>query len=111
MAKSNEPFWWGLFAAGGMVAALFLPITIVLTSFGVLTGLVSEDKLWDAVHHPLGRLYLFVIIALPLFHWAHRFRFTLVDLGVKGGREAIAIFCYGSAIVGTLAAAYLVLRV
>ena len=29
--------------------------------------------------HPLVRLYCFVLISLPLFHWAHRFRFTLVD--------------------------------
>ena len=34
-----------------------------------------------------------------------------VRLTPKGGRDAIAIFCYGSAILGTLVAAFLVLRV
>jgi hypothetical protein len=32
-------------------------------------------------------------------------------LGLKSGRDAIAIFCYGSAILGTLVAAFLVLRI
>jgi fumarate reductase subunit D len=55
------------------------------------------------------RLYLFVLIALPLFHWAHRFRFTLVDLGLKRGQHVVAIACYGAAIAGTVLAAVVLL--
>jgi len=44
---------------------------------------------------------------LSLFHWAHRFRFTLYDgLQVKHLNELIAILTYGSAIIGTLVAGY-----
>jgi fumarate reductase subunit D len=111
MAKSNEPFFWGLFAAGGMIAALFLPVTILLTSAGVLSGFVTQEKLWNAITHPLGRLYLFVIITFPLFHFAHRFRFTLKDIGFKSLDSLLAVICYGFAVAGTLAAGYLVLRI
>ena len=44
----------------------------------------------------------------PLFHGAHRFRFTLYDgLQIKHLNELIAVFCYGSAVAGTVLAAYL----
>ncbi len=106
MAKSSEPFWWSLFAAGGVVAALFVPISIVLTGIVAPAGWVREafeyHRALALVSHPISRFYLFVLISLPLFHWAHRFRFILIDLGLKGGRLPVAIACYGGAIVGTL---------
>jgi fumarate reductase subunit D len=110
MAKSNEPFWWGLFSAGGVVAALLMPITIFITSLGVALGWFSADHLRSLMVHPLGKLYLLLVISLPLFHFAHRFRFTLVDLGLKAASGLISVLCYGSAIVGTLAAVVLIVR-
>jgi hypothetical protein len=38
------------------------------------------------------------------FHAAHRLRFTLADLGLKGLGPLLGILCYGGAIVGTLIA-------
>jgi fumarate reductase subunit D len=114
MAKSNEPFWWALFGAGGMVAALLMPVTMLLTSVLLALGWVQasgEGSLWQLMSKPLPRLYLFVVIAFPLFLWAHRFRFTLVDLGLKAGRGAIAVVCYGAALLGTVFAGLLLLRV
>src|SRR5262249_32304589 len=111
MAKSNEPFWWALFGAGGMVAALLMPITILITSVLAVTGLLTGNQLYHLLNHPLTRLYLFVLVSLPLFHWAHRFRFTLVDLGLKSAKGLIAVLCYGSAVVGTVVAALLLLGV
>jgi len=111
MAKSNEPFWWALFGAGGMVAALFLPATVLVTGIGVPVGSVTEDHLRSLLSNPLVRLYLFVLISLSLFHWAHRFRFTLVDLGLQAARGAVAWLCYGSAVLGTVLAALLALGV
>jgi fumarate reductase subunit D len=105
MAKSNEPFWWALFGAGGMIAALLLPATILVTSILVIIKVVQPEDLRILFNKPLVRLYLFVVISLPLFHWAHRFRFTLVDLGLKSVRGPIAFLCYGSAIAGSLVAA------
>jgi fumarate reductase subunit D len=54
------------------------------------------------------RLYLLVLISLPLFHWAHRFRYTLYDgLQLKHLTTLIAVLCYGAALVGTAMTAYL----
>ncbi len=114
MARSSEPFWWSLFAAGGVVAAFFVPIHIVLTGIAAPAGWVREafeyHRVLTLVSHPISRLYLFVLISLPLFHWAHRFRFILIDFGLKGGRLPVAIACYGGAIVGTLLTAVVLVQ-
>jgi fumarate reductase subunit D len=61
---------------------------------------------------PLVRIYLFVLCALSLFHWAHRFRYTLYDgLQVKHLNEVVFTFCYGGALVGTVLAAYLLWQI
>jgi fumarate reductase subunit D len=58
------------------------------------------------------RIYLFVLISLPLFHGAHRFRYTLYDgLKLKHLTLLIVIMCYGSALLGTVAAAVLLWRI
>ena len=110
MAKSNEPIWWSLFSAGGVVAAFLIPIHIILTGIAWPLGLLPAEALDHSrvqalLSHPIARLYCFVLISLPLFHWAHRFRFTLMDLGLHGMNTLLAVLCYGSAIVGTVAAA------
>jgi succinate dehydrogenase subunit D len=112
MAKqSNEAFFWVLFSAGGVVAALFIPVHLFLFGLAIPLGwahVPSYEHLISLLRMPLVRIYLFVLCALPLFHWAHRFRFTLYDgLKVKHLNEIIFIFCYGGAMVGTVAAAYL----
>ncbi|TDJ55252.1 MAG: fumarate reductase subunit D [Ignavibacteria bacterium] len=110
MKKSNEPILWSLFSAGGMISAMVFPILIVITGILVPLGLPGEDplnfeRIHSAVSHPLIKMILLGVIALPLFHWAHRFRFTLVDIGLKNLSTAISILCYGSAIAGTIIAA------
>jgi len=109
MAKSNEPIWWSLFSAGGMVAAMVLPILIIITGILVPFGLAGDDplnfeRIHTAVSHPLIKLVFFAVISLPFFHWAHRFYFTLVDVGLKSVSTFIAILCYGGAIAGTIVA-------
>ena len=110
MAKSNEPIWWSLFSAGGMVAAMVLPVLIVITGILMPFGLAGDDPLnFDRIHSALSqppiKLIIFAVISLPLFHWAHRFRFTLVDVGLKSVSTLIAVLCYGVAIAGTIVSA------
>ena len=58
--------------------------------------------------HPLTRIALLAVCVLSLLHAAHRFRYTLYDgLQIKHLNEVIALACYGGAIVGSIAAAYL----
>src|SRR5213593_5251396 len=101
MPRSITPFLWLLFSAGGTVAALLFPIHILLTGLAVPLGWVnapSYESVLGLVRNPVTRLYLFVFISLPLFHWAHRFRYTLYDgLQVK----------HLTALIGTVMAAYL----
>ncbi len=57
-------------------------------------------------------LVLFVVLMLSLFHAAHRFRYTLYDgLQIKHLNVPVAVVCYGGAIVGTVAAAVLLVQV
>ena len=104
------PFLWLLFSAGGAVAALLFPVHLFLTGLAFPLGWLEApryESVYGLLSHPLTRLYLFVLISLPLFHWAHRFRYTLYDgLQLKHLTELIAVLCYGTALAGTAMAAY-----
>jgi fumarate reductase subunit D len=108
---SNDAFFWTLFSAGGIVAAVLVPIHLFLFGLAFPLGWITPptyDHLLDLARMPLVRIYLFILCSSPLFHWAHRFRFTLYDgLQVKHLNEVIFVFCYGGALVGTLIAGYL----
>jgi fumarate reductase subunit D len=111
--RSPEPFLWLLFSAGGVLAALFLPVLVLLFGLAIPLGWWSAPDhahLLAVVHHPLTRLVLLALCVLALFHWAHRFRYTLYDgLQLKRLRPVIAWLCYGGAVAGSLAAAYVLL--
>jgi fumarate reductase subunit D len=114
-----EPFWWGLFMAGAGVIGMLLPIHILVQGILVPVGAGATPgdmafRIVNFFNHPLApliKLYLFVLISLPLFHWAHRFRYFLFDLGLHGGRMALATLCYGAAVVGTIIAALVLFSV
>ncbi|MGH9815687.1 MAG: fumarate reductase subunit FrdD [Candidatus Acidiferrales bacterium] len=112
--RPTEPFFWTLFSAGGVVAAVFLPAHIFLFGLAFPLGWLdapSYEALAALARHPLARIYLFVLCSLALFHWAHRFRYTLYDgLQIKHLNELINVFCYGGAIAGTVLAAVLLWR-
>lgn len=109
--RPKEPFFWTLFSMGGVVAAFFIPVQLFLFGLAFPLGWLtppSYESLAALAHNPIVRLYLFVLCSLPLFHWAHRFKYTLYDgLQIKHLNEVINTFCYGGAIVGTVLAAYL----
>jgi len=108
------PLLWLLFSAGGTVAAMLYPVHVLLSGVVFPLGWLEPPRyetLRALVAHPLARLYLFVFISLPLFHWAHRFRYTLYDgLQLKHLTTLVAFVCYGTAAAGTALAAYLLWR-
>lgn len=110
MKRSITPFLWLLFSAGGTVAALLFPVHLFLTGVAFPLGWLEAPgyaSVQGLLSHPLTRLYVFVLISLPLFHWAHRFRYTLYDgLQLKHLTELIATLCYGTALVGTAMAVH-----
>lgn len=91
-----------------MAAALLVPALLFL--FGVAfplgwIGFPEHAHLLAVVRHPLTRVVLFGLCVLCLFHWAHRFRYTLYDgLQLKPYAKVIGLFCYGGAAVGSVAA-------
>jgi fumarate reductase subunit D len=110
-----EPLLWLLFSAGGVLAAVFLPVLLVLFGLAFPLDWVSppdHDHLEAVVSHPLTRLFLLVLFVLLLFHWAHRFRYALYDgLKLKRLKTPIAVACYGGAVVGSFASLVVVLTV
>ena len=102
-----EPILWLLFSGGGVLAAVFLPILVVLFGLAFPLGWVTppdHDHLLAVVGHPLSLVFLLVLFTMCLFHWAHRFRYTLYDgLQLKRAKGPIAVLCYGSAVLGSLA--------
>src|SRR5262249_18604012 len=116
MAKrSVEPLLWLLFSAGGVLAALVLPVLLFLFGLAIPLGWLpapSFGHLDHLLHHPLTRVVLFLLCTLSLLHWAHRFRYTLYDgLQIKHLNGLVNAVCYGTAIVGSVVALYLLSQV
>jgi fumarate reductase subunit D len=109
-----EPLLWILFSAGGVVAAVLIPILLLL--FGILFPLdwasaPSHGHLASVLGHPLARVGSFLLCTLSLFHWAHRFRYTLYDgLQIKHLNELVNTICYGGAVVGSVVAGIVLWR-
>jgi fumarate reductase subunit D len=109
--RSKEPLVWAMFSGGGMLAALALPAVAFVLWFAIPLGWVetpSYRDLIDKISHPVVRIAIFGFVTLSLFHWGHRFRYTLYD-GLQLGHlyGMIATVCYGGATVLTLVAGYL----
>jgi len=113
MLERITPLLWLLFSAGGTLVAFLFPLHILVTGFAIPLGWVeapSYESILDLVRHPLTRVYLFLLITLPLIHGAHRLRYTLYDaFKLKHKTVLIASLCYGVAILGTVFASYVLL--
>lgn len=111
--RTLEPFLWLLFSAGGVLAALLIPVLVVLFGLAFPLGWLtppSHDHLVAMLRHPLTRVVIFLLCTLSLFHGAHRFRYTLYDgLQIKHLNDVVNPLCYGGAIAGTVAAGYLLI--
>jgi fumarate reductase subunit D len=106
-----EPIVWLLFSAGGVAAAVFLPVLVVLFGLAIPLGLLQPDysHLHAVVSHWLTRLVFLGLIVLMLFHAAHRLRYTLHDGLQLRLERPIEVLCYGGALVGSAAALLIVL--
>ena len=114
MAKRRaEPLVWLLFSSGGLVAALLLPVLLVLFGLVIPAGWISaptQAHLESLAANPLTRIVLLGLFVLALFHWAHRFRYTLYEgLQLKHLSKLIIVGCYGGALVGSALAVYFLL--
>ena len=125
MKRSKEPIFWSLFGAGGMLAALVGPALVLITGIAVPFGVfyaadtLSYAHMLAFAHNWIGKIIargqalgvirtVFAVIALFLWHAAHRIAILLHDFGVHAV-TLVKFVCYGAAFVGTVIAAYTLL--
>ena len=110
--RSNAPIFWSLFGAGGVVSALLGPVLVLIVGIAVPLGAgLSHDALAYSrmlafAQSLIGKLLLFGVISLFLWHAAHRMFHCLHDFGVHPG-IATKLLLYGTAFAGTVASAAL----
>ena len=99
-----------------MLSALIGAVLVFITGIAAPSGtflpreMLSYSNVLAFSQHWAGKGFLFIIIALFLWHSVHRIFHTLHDIGIHAGTGA-KLICYGSALTGTLAAAYALLRI
>ena len=114
--RSNAPIFWGLFGAGGMLAALFGPMLVFITGLAVPLGLLLPKGTMDYTkmlafsQNFIGKGFIFVVISLFLWHAAHRIFHSLHEIGIHGGIGA-KMLTYGVAFVATVISAVVLLRI
>lgn len=107
--------YWFLFSQGGVIAAMFLPVHIlvqgILGPLGIVRVVDRHYDTWVSVlGNPIVKLYLLVLIAAPFYHFAHRLRYLLVDFGVHAAKSVPAqVVFYGGAVVVTFATIWVLL--
>jgi len=116
MKRSNEPIFWGLFGAGGMVSAFITPVLILITGLLVPLGMINAEHLsYDRVlaftQSWYGALILFSVIVFPLWLTMHRIHHGLHDLGVHGGRVLSSWIFYGIAFISTIVCITLLVQI
>ena len=110
----SEPFWWGMFSLGGVVAALLIPVHVFFIGLAVPFGLIDKSllefsRMKSLLANPLVKVYLFALVVLPLFHAAHRIRFSLHEMGIRRLLLSLDVLCYGGALLGTAVTLYVLL--
>lgn len=115
MKRSNQPVFWVLFGAGGMLSALIGFALVFLTGIAAPLDLLPRDAMsYVSVHafatNWAGKAFIFAVISLFLWHGAHRIFHSLHDLGIPTGFLA-KLACYGIAFLGTLITAEALLKI
>lgn len=110
-----EPLVWALFGAGMMVAALAYPGWLLMVGLAEPLGVLSADALsyeraLRLATHPIGRLVLVLVIALPLWAGAHHVRHVAIDFGAIAHDAWFGSFCYAVALAGSVLAVLAVVR-
>lgn len=114
---SAELVFWSLFSAGGMVAAFLVPVHVAILGIAFPAGWLPDDALsYERVlafaSNPVAKLYLGILVVMPLYHWAHRFRYAVHhQLGIHGWKRLVATLCYGSAVLATALTVWILLRI
>ena len=113
MAIANKAFVWSLFAAGGTLTAFLFPVIIflyVMISAGYVPSGLDFDVARSFVASWPGKIILFAIIFLSVWHAAHRARVVFHDFGIRAD-GLIAIVLYSAAAVFSILSAIVLLKI
>jgi fumarate reductase subunit D len=116
LKRSNAPIFWGLFGAGGMLSALFVPMMVFITGIAIPLGFLlpagtmSYPKMLAFAQNFIGKGFIFAIISLSLWFAVHRVYHSLHEFGIHAGTGA-KLLCYGIAMAGTVVSAFVLLRI
>ena len=104
LIEKIEPFIWMLFGGGFMVGSLLLPAFVFSLGIAQPLGWVPEgalayERAYALASHPIGRLLLLALIALPLWNAANHLRHFSIDLGGYERDGAVAPLLYAGAAV------------
>jgi fumarate reductase subunit D len=110
-----EPIIWLLFGQGILIGTILLTGWLLVVGVLAPLGVVPESALvFERAHalaaHPIGRLVLLALIALPLWKGAHHLRSLSLDFGGVSRDPAIATLLYGIAALGSLLGIIAVVR-
>jgi fumarate reductase subunit D len=113
MTIAKKAVVWGLFAAGGTLTSFVFPALIVLfllLAMGIIPTGLQFDQLHVFASSWLGKLCLFVVLFLSLWHAAHRLRVVVHDFGVRQDK-LVARAVYTVAALGTVLTAFYLLKI
>jgi fumarate reductase subunit D len=110
-----EPVIWLLFGNGILIGTVLLTGWLLVVGLAAPLGLVSEGALaYERAHalaaHPIGRLLLLALAALPLWKGAHHLRALAIDFGGAARDPLVATLLYAVALGGSALALVAVIR-
>ncbi|WP_406022667.1 fumarate reductase subunit FrdD [Succinivibrio sp.] len=86
--RSDEPMYWLLFGAGGMVASMVLPAIMVVliaagyTSDDLNSGVLNLNQVHNIFSNWLLSLIVFGVVFLLSFYALHRMHHSSHDFGI-----------------------------
>lgn len=108
--KHLKPLYWGIFSAGGTIAALALASLTAVLCIGLPLGILGNaDTFYNNLHRFAANKFVYLVLAGIIFtllwHGVHRFYYILHDMHIHVGSKARLSF-YAFAIGTFLIALY-----